>query len=61
MTQRGEVNRLVLLCQDGLPRISRSSEQTVWPRVALGGSDQDHVLGGVFLHHGQTEEGGAGI
>ena len=49
------------LCQNGLPRVSRPQEQTVWPRVALGGADQNHVLGRVFLHDGQAEEGGAGI
>ena len=47
--------------RNGLPRISRPQQQAVWPRVALGGPSQDHVLGGVFLHHGQAEEGGAGI
>ena len=26
-TQRGEVNRLVLLCQDGLPRVGRSQNK----------------------------------
>ena len=25
--------------KNGLPRVSRSQEQTVWPRVALGGAD----------------------
>ena len=48
-------------CQDGLPRVGRSSEQTVWPRAAVGGADQDHVLGALFLHHGQAKEGGTGV
>ena len=47
------------LCQDGLPRTRGSQEQTVWPRAAVGGANQDHVLGGVFLHDGQAKEGGA--
>ena len=49
------------LCQDGLPRVGRSQEQTVWPRVAVGGADQNHVLGALFLHHGQKKEGGARV
>ena len=48
-------------CQDGLPRVSRSPEQTVWPRVALGGADQNHVLGPVLLHYRQAKEGGTGV
>ena len=51
----------VLRCQDELPRVSRSPEQTIWPRVALGGADQDHVLGPLLLHHGQAKEGGTGV
>ena len=49
------------LCQNGLPRVSRSPQQTVWPRAPVRGADQDHVLGALFLHDGQAEEGGAGI
>ena len=48
-------------CHHGLPRVGRSEEQTVWPRVALRGADQDHVLGALFLHHGPTKEGGARV
>ena len=48
-------------CQNGLPRISRPQEQTIWPRAPVGGADQDYVLGPVFLHHGQAKEGGTGI
>ena len=46
-------------CHHGLPWVGRSQKQTVWSRVASGNPDQDYVLGGVFLHHGQEEEGGA--
>ena len=46
-------------CRDGLPWVSGPQKQTVWPRVASGNPDQDYVLGGVFLHHGQAQEGGA--
>ena len=48
-------------CQNGLPRVSRPQQQTVWPRTPLGGPSQNHVLGGVLLHHGQTEESGERI
>ena len=48
-------------CQNGLPRVSRPQQQTVWPRAPLGGADQDYVLGGVFLHDGPKKEGGAGV
>ena len=48
-------------CQDELPRVGGSPEQTVWPRVALGGADQDHVLGPLLLHYGQAKEGGTGV
>ena len=60
-TPRREVSRLILPCQDELPRVGRSPEQTVWPRVALGGADQDYVLGPLLLHHGQAKEGGTGV
>ena len=46
-------------CHHGLPRVGGSPEQTVWRRVAPRNPDQDYVLGGVFLHDGQTQEGGA--
>ena len=49
---RGDVSRLVLLCQDGLLRVGRSQEQAVWPFAPLGGPSQDYVLGALFLHHG---------
>ena len=45
----------------GLPRVGGSPEQTVWSRVAPRSASEDYVLGGVFLHHGQTQEGGAGV
>ena len=45
-------------CQHGLPRVSRPQEQTVWSRVASGNPDQDYVLGALFLHHGEAQEGG---
>ena len=48
-------------CHHGLPRVSRPQEQTVWSRVAPGNPDQDYVLGPLFLHHGQAQEGGAGV
>ena len=41
-------------CHHGLPRVSGPQKQTVWSRVASGNPDQDYVLGGVFLHHGQA-------
>ena len=43
----------------GLPRVSGPQKQTVWLCTTPGNPDQDYVLGGVFLHDGQTEEGGA--
>ena len=49
------------LCQDGLPRVGRSREQTVWSCTPLGSADQDYVLGRVLLHHGQEKEGGARV
>ena len=59
--QRREVPVHAWRCQHELPRVSRPQEQTVWPRVAPGNSNQDHVLGPLFLHHGQAQEGGAGV
>ena len=59
--QRGEIPFHAWRCHHGLPRVGRSPEQTVWPRVALGGASQDHVLGALFLHHGPTKEGGARV
>ena len=59
--QSGEIPFHAWRCHHGLPRVSQSPEQTVWPRVVLGGASQNHVLGPLFLHHGQTQEGGAGI
>ena len=50
-----------MLCQDGLPRVGRSPEQTVWPFALIGSPDRDYVLGALFLHHGPTKEGGARI
>ena len=52
---------MFLLCQDGLPRVGRSQEQTVWPRVALRSPSKDYVLGALFLHHGPAKEGGARV
>ena len=48
-------------CHHGLPRVSGPQEQTVWSRVAVRSSNQDYVLGGVFLHYGQTQEGGTRV
>ena len=48
-------------CQNGLPRIGRPQEQTVWPRAPLRSPSEDHVLGALFLYHGQAEEGGTRI
>ena len=48
-------------CHHGLPRVSRPQEQTVWPRAPVGSASEDHVLGGVFLHHGQAQKSGARI
>ena len=48
-------------CQHGLPRVSRPQEQTVWSRVAPRSASQDYVLGALFLHHGEAQEGGAGV
>ena len=48
-------------CHHGLPRVSRSPKQTVWPRVAVRSPDQNHVLGPLFLYHGQAQEGGARV
>ena len=59
--QRGEVSFQAELCHHGLPWVGGSPEQTVWPRVAPGSASEDYVLGPLFLHHGQTEEGGAGV
>ena len=61
VTQRREVSRLVLHCQDELPRVGRSQEQAIWPRVALRSPSKDYVLGALFLHHGQAKEGGARV
>ena len=59
--QSGETPFHTWCCHHGLPRVGRSPKQTVWPRVALGNPDQDYVLGPLFLHHGQAQEGGAGV
>ena len=48
-------------CQNGLSRVGRPQEQAVWPRTPLGGPNQNHVLGRVFLHDGQAKEGGTRI
>ena len=48
-------------CQDGLPRVGRPQEQTVWLCAPLGSANQDYVLSALFLHDGQTEEGGTGV
>ena len=45
----------------GLPRVGRPQEQTVWQRAPVGSASEDHVLGGVFLHDGQTQESGARV
>ena len=52
--QRGETSFHAEHGHHGLPRVSRPQEQTVWSRVAPGSASEDYVLGGVFLHHGQT-------
>ena len=52
--QSGEVPVHTWRCHHGLPRVSRPQEQTVWPCVAVRNPNQDYVLGGVFLHHGQA-------
>ena len=59
-TSRGQSPK-VHCVRHGLPRISRSQQQTVWPRAPLGGASEDYVLGPLLPHHGQAEEGGAGI
>ena len=59
--QRGETPFHAWRCHHGLPRVGRSPEQIVWPRVALGGASKNHVLGPLLLHHGPTKEGGAGV
>ena len=59
--QSGETPFHTWCCHHGLPRVGRSPKQTVWPRVALGNPDQDYVLGPLFLHHGQAQEGGARV
>ena len=59
--QRGETPFHAWCCHHGLPRVSRSPKQTVWPRVAPGNPDQDYVLGPLLLHHGPAKEGGAGV
>ena len=51
----------MLLCQDGLSRVGRSTEQAIWPFAPLGSPGQDHVLGALFLHHGPAKEGGARV
>ena len=48
-------------CQHGLPRVSRPQEQTVWSCAAVGNTSEDYVLGGVFLHHGQTQKSSARV
>ena len=45
----------------GLPRVGRPPKQTVWQRAPVGNTSEDHVLGGVFLHDGQTQESGARV
>ena len=59
--QSGETPFHAWRCHHGWSRVSGSPEQTVWPRVASGNPNQDYVLGALFLHHGQTQEGGAGV
>ena len=59
--QSGEVPFHAWCCHHGLPRVGRSPEQAVWQRAALGSASQDYVLGPLFLHHGPTKEGGAGV
>ena len=59
--QSGEVPFHAWRCHHGLPRVSGSPEQAVWQCVAPGSPDQDYVLGALFLHHGQAQEGGARI
>ena len=48
-------------CHHGLPWVSGPQKQAVWPRVAPRSASEDHVLGGVFLHHGEEKKGGAGV
>ena len=48
--QSGEVPFHAWRCYHGLPRVSGSPEQTVWPRVVVGSANQDHVLGGMYFH-----------
>ena len=45
----------------GLSRIDRPLQQAVWPRAPLRSPSEDHVLGALFLYHGQAEEGGTRI
>ena len=59
--QSGEVPFHAEHCHHGLPRVSRPQEQTVWPRATPGSASQDYVLGALFSHHGQAQEGGAGV
>ena len=48
-------------CHHGLPRVGRPQEQTVWQRAPVRSASEDHVLGGVFLHDGQTQKNGARV
>ena len=60
IVSRGQLPKVHCI-SNGLPRVSRPQQQTVWLRAPLGGPDQDHVLGRVFLHDGQAKEGSARI
>ena len=59
--QREETPFHAWCCHHELPMVGRSPKQTVWPRVAVGSASEDHVLGPLFLHHGQAQKGGAGV
>ena len=48
--QSGEVTFHTWRCHHGWPRVGGSPEQTVWPRVAVGSPDPNHVLGGMYFH-----------
>ena len=48
--QSGEVTFHAWCCHHGWPRVGGSPEQTVWPCVAVGSANQNHVLGGMYFY-----------
>ena len=49
---------VVTVTENELPWPSRPQQPSVWLCAPVGVASQNHVLGGVLLHHGQEKEGG---